>query len=79
MTDGFVCSFRREAMAERMQEAPFVGPYLLQNVLGKGQTGMCSLFNNIVLVVDVHRDTSIKVKIRPSITLLSDEKRSSFL
>ncbi|XP_065070754.1 serine/threonine-protein kinase BRSK2-like [Rhopilema esculentum] len=30
-------------MAERMQETPFVGPYLLQNVLGKGQTGVVKL------------------------------------
>jgi len=30
-------------MVDRMQEAPFVGPYLLQNVLGKGQTGIVKL------------------------------------
>jgi len=41
--DGFVCSFRRKIMVDRMQEAPFVGPYLLQNVLGKGQTGIVKL------------------------------------
>eukprot|EP00112_Aurelia_sp_Birch-Aquarium-sp1_P005311 Seg160.7_Seg160.8 transcript_id=Seg160.7_Seg160.8/GoldUCD/mRNA.D3Y31 product="Serine/threonine-protein kinase BRSK2" protein_id=Seg160.7_Seg160.8/GoldUCD/D3Y31 len=30
-------------MAEKNHEAPFVGPYVLQNVLGKGQTGIVKL------------------------------------
>ncbi len=40
-------------MAERAQETPCVGPYVLHNVLGKGQTGECKPFSHQLSFIDL--------------------------
>ena len=40
-------------MAEKNHEVPFVGPYVLQNVLGKGQTGLHK-YRSLYVYISLH-------------------------